>query len=74
MATRQDIRIAKMAMLSELRKIDVFTSDVIRWGKRQIELKEEQEREQFRKLSFFKRQIFRVKKYFVERKTRQIMR
>ncbi len=74
MATRQDIRIAKMAMLSELRKIDVFTSDVIRWGKRQIELKEEQEREQFRKLSFFKRQIFRVKKYFVDRKTRQIMR
>lgn len=74
MATRQDIRIAKMAMLSELRKIDVFTSDVVRWGKRQIELKEEQEREQFRKLSFFKRQIFRVKKYFVDRKTRQIMR
>ena len=74
MATRQDIRIAKMAMLSELRKIDVFTSDVIRWGKRQIKLKEEQEREQFRKLSFFKRQIFRVKKYFVDRKTRQIMR
>lgn len=74
MATRQDIRIAKLAMLSELRKIDVFTSDVIRWGKRQIELKEEQEREQFRKLSFFKRQIFRVKKYFVDRKTRQIMR
>ena len=74
MATRQDIRIAKLAMLSELRKIDVFTSDVIRWGKRQIELKEEQEREQFRRLSFFKRQIFRVKKYFVDRKTRQIMR
>ena len=74
MATRQEIKIAKMAMLSELRKIDVFTNDVIRWGKRQIELKEEQEREQFRKLSFFKRQIFRLKKYFIERKTRQIMR
>lgn len=74
MATRQDIRIAKMVMLSELRKIDVFTNEVIRWGKRQIELKEEQEREQFRKLGFFKRQMFRVKKYFIERKTRQIMR
>ena len=74
MASRQEIRVSQAALISELRKVNAYTKMIIQWGERQQQLRQEQQREEFKKLNFFKRQLFRYRKFLVDRKTKNIIR
>ena len=74
MASRQEIRMSQAALISELRKVNAYTKQLIQWGERQEQLRREQQREEFRRLNFFRRQLFRLRKFLVDRKTKNIIR
>lgn len=74
MASRLEIRQSQAALISELRKVHHYTKQLIQWGERQEQLRNEQQRAEFKKLNFFRRQIFRLRKFFVDRKTKNIIR
>ena len=73
MASRQEIRVSQTALISELRKVNAYTKMLIQWGERQRQLRREQQREEFKKLNFFQRQLFRFRKFLVDRKTKNII-
>lgn len=74
MASRQEIRMSQAALLSELRRVNHYTKQLIQWGERQKQLRKEQQKAEFKKLNFFRRQLFRLRKFFVDRKTKNIIR